>query len=117
MDGYLIIVFKRTAGTAITPSDFDANVTIETLLDVRMGDLSESVDVLSDDFADVKSIVTGDGGTQYIDPNKYVENTRYATDSVNSISANGYFTQLVTGIPSGTYYFRNIYTDFTHLVN
>lgn len=117
MDGYLIIVFKRTDGTAIAPSDFDANVTIETLLDVRMDDLSESVDVLSDDLASVKSIVTGDGGTQYIDPNKYVENTRYATDSVNPVSANGYFTQSVTGLPSGTYYFRNIYTDFTHIVN
>lgn len=117
IDGYLIIVFKRTDGTAIAPSDFDANVTIATLLDVRMDDLSESVDVLSDDLASVKSIVTGDVGTQYIDPNKYVENTRYATDSTNVMTASGYFTQSVTGLPSGTYYFRNIYTDFTHIVN
>ena len=117
MDGYLILVFKNTASTDITPSDFDANVYIDSIMKTEIDNISANVTELSSDISTLESTINGDGGIQYINPNLFVNDTRYASDGTYTLSASGYFTQAITNLKSGTYYFRNIYTDFSHIVN
>ena len=69
--------------------------------------------------ADSKLVGTlfGVNGFQFLKESDFVPNTRYGTTNVTAVSANGYFTIPSIALKAGTYYFRNIYTDFSHVVN
>lgn len=69
--------------------------------------------------ADAGSVgaLLGVNGFQYLKESDFVPNTRYGTANVTAVSADGYFTIPSIALKAGTYYFRNIYTDFSHVVN
>lgn len=70
--------------------------------------------------ADAKTIgnTLGVNGYQYVDESKIVENYRYEADGSKTPTAStGYFILPMIALKAGTYYFRNIYTDFTAIEN
>lgn len=70
--------------------------------------------------ADAKAVgdTLGIYGYQYIDESQIIENYRYGVDgSKTPTSATGYFILPAISLKSGTYYFRNIYSDFTAIEN